>query len=87
MNLNQILNSSWFDLDGYDAEDFESNFRSSHRTRYAINLWINHELSKLDKEMSLRNIKEKPDRAELALMVMARREQLLEFRALLEIDE
>jgi hypothetical protein len=87
VNLNQILSSNWFDLDGYEAEDYESNFRSSHRTRHAINLWIDHELSKLDKEMSLQRIKEKPDRAELALIVMARREQLLAFRALLEIDK
>lgn len=87
MNLNQILNSNWFDLDGYEVEEYESNFRSSHRTCHAINLWIDHELSKLDKEMSLQRIKEKPDRAELALIVMARREQLLAFRALLEIDK
>lgn len=86
MNLNQILHSDWFDFDGYDAEDYESNFRASAKTRHAINLWIDHELSKLDKEMSLRNIKDKPDRAELALVVMARREQLLAFRAILEIE-
>lgn len=86
MNLNQILNSSWFDLDGYEVEDYESNFRSAHRTIHALNLWIDHELSKLDKEMSLRDIRDKPDRAELALMIMARREQLLEMKAILEID-
>lgn len=87
MNLKQIIHSSWFDLDGHEKEDFESNFRSSRLTRHALNLWIDHELSKLDKEMSLRNIKDKPDRAELALMIMAKREQLLEFRAILEIED
>ncbi|AAM28400.1 hypothetical protein [Vibrio phage VpV262] len=88
MDLLQILDSNWFELEADETkEDYESNFRASVKTRRALNLWIQHELSKLDKEMSLSRIKEKPDRAELALVVMARREQLLQMQAILEFKD
>lgn len=88
MDLLQILDSSWFKLEEDETkEDYESNFRSSVKTRRALSLWVSHELSKLDREMSLTHIKDKPDRGELALVVMARREQLLQMQAILEIKD
>lgn len=90
MDLQQIVFSNWFEEhleEGEVPEDFESNFRSSKKTLRVLRLWVERELSKLDNEMSPRRIADKADRGEYALMVLARREQLLQFRVLLEFKD
>lgn len=88
MNLLQIPFSNWFKLeDDETAESYESNFRSSTKTLKALRLWIDHELSKLEYKMKLTYLEDKPNRAELLLTVVAKREQLLAMRDLLVIED
>jgi len=76
--LNDLLDYDWFkeQVDSEDIELFESNFKSSTRTQLALRMYLEHEMKKLDAELSLTKLREIPDRAEYALMVAAQKDVL-----------
>ncbi len=87
-NLSELLECDWF-KDQFDTEDLksiESNFKSSTRTQQALVCFIDHELSRLDNELSFTKLKSIPDRAEVALMVVAQKDALQRIKNLLVED-
>ena len=88
MALQKLMEMSWFkdQLDSEEVESFASNFKSSEKTQRALVMWCNHELEKLDKDMSLTKLKGTPDRGEYLIGVVAQRDVLLRIRTLLLED-
>ena len=89
MALQKLLAYRWFKEQAEqraELESFESNFKSSELTQEALLIYIDHELEKLDKSLSLAKLKELPDRGEYALTVLAQKEALTNLKQLLLED-
>ena len=89
MGLQKLKELDWF-FDSFDEDTLElmeSNFQTSKMTQLAITAWAQHEITKLDKEITLTKLRETPDRAELALLVAGQRESLLKLINLLDSKE
>jgi len=86
--LQKLTELDWF-RDQYDEEElkaFESNFRSSARTQEALLAYLDHELERLDNNLSFTKLKNVPDRAEVALMGAAQKDVLKQVKQLLLED-
>lgn len=89
MALQKLIEYDWFkdQCEDGDLKAFESNFKSSKRTQEAIVMWVDHEVAKLDNELTLTKLKDVPDRAEFALLVTAQKDVLKRIKHLIVEDE